>query len=199
MHARFRSPLTARFLSTDPVGGEPQRPQSWNRYAYVRGNPLKFLDPDGRDVVYADDYARDAVTSTREISPGTDAVLRDFEGDSARTLTFETADIQDTGRGLRLGQTATDRQGIGPEERPRRFIVQLDRAAIELKGADSRSVVIHETVGHVLPNSQKPLGTLKNDPKSVAARERQAQRRTEKELRRIDKKHRPRRLEEVKP
>ena len=48
MHARFRSPLTSRFLSTDPVGGSPKVPQSWNRYAYVRGNPLKLVDPDGR-------------------------------------------------------------------------------------------------------------------------------------------------------
>lgn len=48
MHARFRSPLTSRFLSTDPVGGDPKLPQSSNRYAYVQGNPLKLVDPDGR-------------------------------------------------------------------------------------------------------------------------------------------------------
>jgi len=47
MHARFRSPLTGRFLSVDPVGGSPQSPQSWNRYTYVRGNPLKYTDPTG--------------------------------------------------------------------------------------------------------------------------------------------------------
>ena len=48
MHARYRSPLTSRFLSTDPVGGRPKQPQSWNRYAYTRGNPLRLIDPDGR-------------------------------------------------------------------------------------------------------------------------------------------------------
>ena len=48
MHARFRSPLTGRFLSTDPVLGTPKLPQSWNRYAYVSGNPLRKVDPDGR-------------------------------------------------------------------------------------------------------------------------------------------------------
>ncbi|MEZ5312887.1 MAG: RHS repeat-associated core domain-containing protein [Thermoanaerobaculia bacterium] len=47
MHARYFSPTTARFLSTDPVGGNPKAPQSWNRYAYVRGNPLRFIDPSG--------------------------------------------------------------------------------------------------------------------------------------------------------
>ena len=48
MHARYRSPLTSRFLSTDPVGGDPSSPQSWNRYAYVVGNPLNRTDPDGK-------------------------------------------------------------------------------------------------------------------------------------------------------
>ncbi len=47
LHARFRSPLTGRFLSTDPIGGDPKAPQSWNRFAYVLGNPLKYVDPDG--------------------------------------------------------------------------------------------------------------------------------------------------------
>ncbi len=48
MHARFYSPLTARFLSVDPAGGDPVRPQSWNRYAYALGNPVQYVDPDGQ-------------------------------------------------------------------------------------------------------------------------------------------------------
>lgn len=47
MHARHTSPLTGRFLSFDPIGGNARRPQSWNRYAYVLGNPLKYTDPYG--------------------------------------------------------------------------------------------------------------------------------------------------------
>jgi RHS repeat-associated protein len=49
MHARHESPLTGRFLGTDVVEGKAGQPQSWNRYAYVRNNPLKFLDPDGQE------------------------------------------------------------------------------------------------------------------------------------------------------
>ncbi len=48
MHARHCSPLTGRFLSVDPVGGTPGRPQSWNRYAYVGDNPMNDTDPTGR-------------------------------------------------------------------------------------------------------------------------------------------------------
>jgi uncharacterized protein RhaS with RHS repeats len=51
MHARYRSPLTGRFLSTDPVLGTPALPQSWNRYAYTLGNPLRLVDPDGRSAL----------------------------------------------------------------------------------------------------------------------------------------------------
>jgi len=47
MHARVFSPLTGRFLSVDPAGGDPTRPQSWNRYSYVWNNPLARVDPTG--------------------------------------------------------------------------------------------------------------------------------------------------------
>jgi RHS repeat-associated protein len=47
MHARHHSPVTGRFLSVDPVGGNPAAPQSWNRYAYVTGRPLIYTDPNG--------------------------------------------------------------------------------------------------------------------------------------------------------
>jgi RHS repeat-associated protein len=49
MHARWCSPMTGRFLSVDPVfsGRALQQPQAWNRYAYVIGNPLKYVDPQG--------------------------------------------------------------------------------------------------------------------------------------------------------
>ena len=48
MHARFYSPLAGRFLRVDPGDSAyPGQPQSWNKYAYVLGNPLKYDDPDG--------------------------------------------------------------------------------------------------------------------------------------------------------
>lgn len=47
-HARHHDFGLGRFLSPDSVGGHPANPQSWNRYAYTLGNPLKHVDPDGR-------------------------------------------------------------------------------------------------------------------------------------------------------
>jgi RHS repeat-associated protein len=52
MHARYYSPLSARFLSVDPLLGNVQDPQSWNRYSYVRNTPLNATDPTGMRPYY---------------------------------------------------------------------------------------------------------------------------------------------------
>jgi len=51
MHARYYNPLVGRFMSVDPKDRyKPlQAPQQWNRYTYALGNPLRFVDPDGRE------------------------------------------------------------------------------------------------------------------------------------------------------
>lgn len=51
MMARYYSPTLGRFLSVDPVLDVKQAtstPQAWNRYAYVRNNPVRFTDPTGK-------------------------------------------------------------------------------------------------------------------------------------------------------
>ena len=48
MHARFYDPNLGRFLSVDPGDDtDPAQPQSWNKYAYVRNNPVNATDPTG--------------------------------------------------------------------------------------------------------------------------------------------------------
>jgi RHS repeat-associated protein len=45
--ARYLGSSLGRFMSPDPMGGHQDDPQTLNRYAYVRNNPLKFTDPTG--------------------------------------------------------------------------------------------------------------------------------------------------------
>jgi RHS repeat-associated protein len=52
VHARFQSSELGRFLSPDVLGGKPEDPQTWNRYAYARNNPIKFVDPNGMEFGY---------------------------------------------------------------------------------------------------------------------------------------------------
>jgi RHS repeat-associated protein len=47
MHRRYYSLHLGRFLSVDTAGGVPDVPQTWNRYSYVLGNPVNYIDPTG--------------------------------------------------------------------------------------------------------------------------------------------------------
>jgi RHS repeat-associated protein len=69
MHARYYDVSGGRFLAVDPYEfGELQccqeevqrrfrqylaRPQVWNRYSYVENNPMKYVDPDGKEAIVA--------------------------------------------------------------------------------------------------------------------------------------------------
>jgi len=45
--ARYYNPALGRFIQPDTIVSDPTDPQSYNRYAYVRNNPLKYVDPSG--------------------------------------------------------------------------------------------------------------------------------------------------------
>ena len=47
MNGRIYDPQLGRFLSPDPFIPHPTLAQSWNRYSYVRNNPLSYTDPSG--------------------------------------------------------------------------------------------------------------------------------------------------------
>lgn len=52
--ARYYKPAHGRFTSTDPIIMSFKRaidPQRINLYAYSRNNPLRYIDPDGEDIV----------------------------------------------------------------------------------------------------------------------------------------------------
>jgi len=42
------TPAHARFVSVDPVKPDTHTGEDFNRYAYARGNPYGYVDPDGR-------------------------------------------------------------------------------------------------------------------------------------------------------
>jgi RHS repeat-associated protein len=49
MHARWYASGSGRFVSFDAGRPELAQPQSWNRYAYVSNNPIKYLDSNGEE------------------------------------------------------------------------------------------------------------------------------------------------------
>src|ERR1700752_267332 len=51
--ARYYGSKSGRFTTTDPAYTWQENildPQRWTRYAYGRNNPLRYVDPDGRQV-----------------------------------------------------------------------------------------------------------------------------------------------------
>jgi hypothetical protein len=57
MLARYYAHTLARLLSPDAFGGQASSPQSWNLYAYVGNNPLRYYDPLGLYKVEGDEAA----------------------------------------------------------------------------------------------------------------------------------------------
>jgi RHS repeat-associated protein len=56
MGARWYDPYLARWLSADTLVPDPGDPQSFNRYSYAIGNPLRHTDPSGHGACGGDDY-----------------------------------------------------------------------------------------------------------------------------------------------
>jgi RHS repeat-associated protein len=52
-HARSHDFNLGRFVGVDKHSGSPEDPQTWNRYSYANDNPLKFVDPNGHEVIEA--------------------------------------------------------------------------------------------------------------------------------------------------
>jgi RHS repeat-associated protein len=69
--ARYFSSAQGRFTSPDePLEDQdPEDPQSWNLFGYVRNNPLRFTDADGRTCVNGQDENGTACFDTTVFSP----------------------------------------------------------------------------------------------------------------------------------
>lgn len=70
MQARYYSPFSGRFLTPDPAVLRADDPQSFNRYAYARNNPYRYIDPDGRESVAITFKASGALGAGGSLSTG---------------------------------------------------------------------------------------------------------------------------------
>ncbi len=50
LRARYYNTVTSRFMSRDPEDGNPINPATLHKYIYAGSNPIKYVDPTGRDL-----------------------------------------------------------------------------------------------------------------------------------------------------
>jgi len=83
---RYYANTFGRFMSADPyqASGGPSNPHSWNRYAYVTGDPVNKFDPSGLRECYMTETANASNRAAyAEVSPITD--LAEDLGDAGRS------------------------------------------------------------------------------------------------------------------
>ncbi|WP_412758400.1 GH-E family nuclease [Leptospira cinconiae] len=72
-NARYYDPALARFLTADTIIAGENDTQAWNRFSYVRGNPILYKDPTGHIVAHLIAGAAGAVVNVA-FQAGTDLV-----------------------------------------------------------------------------------------------------------------------------
>ncbi|XOV77670.1 MAG: RHS repeat-associated core domain-containing protein [Aestuariibacter sp.] len=76
MNARFYIPGTGRFATADSVIPGPTDPQAYNRYSYVRNNPILLTDPSGHCILgapcpqWVEDTKESLTEGARELAVG---------------------------------------------------------------------------------------------------------------------------------
>ena len=68
MGVRWYDPQIGRWISADTIVPDPANPQSFNRFSYVLGNPLKYVDPTGyfEEEVLIEQYGREQVNEWKQ-------------------------------------------------------------------------------------------------------------------------------------
>jgi len=64
MNGRVYDPIVGRFLSVDPLVGNPLSAQDYNGYSYCANNPLKYTDPSGYTSMSLSEFIKNGLNST---------------------------------------------------------------------------------------------------------------------------------------
>lgn len=91
MNGRVYDPLTARFLSGDPLIQDPLNGQNYNRYSYVFNNPTNLTDPTGFATAGGSDDRKKDKSNEEGQRSGCDGIV------SCLTIWFHKSEKAETG------------------------------------------------------------------------------------------------------
>lgn len=149
MHARYSSANLGRFLTADPQLGTIGDPQSWNRYAYVRNNPMNFTDPTGEYVV---NCAKDDSTCNKKAAAfeaARQALLNHKDERVRAAAAVWGAAGEDNGINVKFGIVET--KGASAETVPTRHVNEDGTATVTFEvtiGPHATEIDLMATVGH---------------------------------------------------
>lgn len=89
LRTRYYSPYLNQWIQPDPIVPDPYIPADWNRYAYVRNNPINYTDPSG--------MAPPSPWDNRNL---TDWLIREMRANSASAEVYRIAYFNDVARKL---------------------------------------------------------------------------------------------------
>jgi RHS repeat-associated protein len=165
--ARYFSGAQGRFTIPDPkeFPHDITDPQSWNKYGYVRNNPLRLVDPDGEDWKDVVTGAMNAFSSDNMAGAGrgaggnSDYKTGQAIGDAAATFTGTVEAL--AGVGGEAGGTLLDLTGIGALVG---VPTQVVSAGALVHGGATAAVAGGHLVGTALdPHSEAPMERRQND------------------------------------
>ena len=107
--ARYDTSSLGRFMSPDPMGGQQDDPQSLNRYAYVRNNPLNLTDPTGLNFNLACAASQDNKMTCQGGLQGTTSMTTGANG--KQTSTFTATEISNDKKGNLVDQKGNKYSG----------------------------------------------------------------------------------------
>ncbi|MCI0560031.1 MAG: RHS repeat-associated core domain-containing protein [Nitrososphaera sp.] len=188
--ARYYSSAQGRFTSPDEplIDQSVNHPQSWNLYTYVRNNPLRYIDPNGKRTEWYDKDGRflgadDEVTIDREKGTLTAKDGRVYNLEELQVIeqikagpeddTEELKELQsDSGAGALVlaagGVALLDTPAPGPADVVSLGILAV--AAIVALNQPSDSILLSqnkhnkEVLAGLLEAAGRELGKLRSDP-----------------------------------
>lgn len=95
LRARHYAPYLNRFLQRDTIVPNPRIPADWNRWAYVRNNPINYTDPSGHYVYDRTSAANYAMAWDHQsgLDPNYDFTSKDPTGDYSNQCTMFASSV----------------------------------------------------------------------------------------------------------